>query len=88
MNERYADTEKIGCSLPGLSNECPDACPGLLASRLVMGCEVQICPNPERLGAANEEADCCGNGHDVLILHRVTEPSQKDYEKAVAEFGQ
>jgi hypothetical protein len=86
--------EKEGCFIPLVGQDCPPNCVGVLATKFMRdpnggeGFMIQVCPNPQTLGRPNAEADYCGNGADVITMHRDTIPTDEEYAEAVKNFGQ
>lgn len=84
--------EKLSCDKLD-SGDCPDACPGLLESRtlkILGGADVivQVCPNPDTIGAAPTEIDYSVNGEDTVVVHQGTLPTGTEYYNYARNFGQ
>jgi hypothetical protein len=68
----------------------PDDCPGVLATASEQGFSpegyyIQVCPRVSWLGRVAGGVNFCGNGPDVIVLHRDTVPSKQEYQAVVQE---
>ncbi|MDB5163670.1 MAG: hypothetical protein JWS12_287 [Candidatus Saccharibacteria bacterium] len=94
MSNPEVTAEKKPCFIPLVGEKCPESCVGLVATKFMRdpnggeGFMIQVCPNPEWLGQPNSEADYCGDGADVITIHRDTVPTDEEYAQAVQAFGQ
>jgi hypothetical protein len=82
--------QKETCFKATSGGDCPPECIGMIASKFIResqeiddeGTIVQVCPNPNRLGDYDDGSIYCGNGPDVVIMHRDTVPSDEEYLQA------
>lgn len=75
---------------------CDDKCPGPLTSSYETQSEstkgtvkdyyVFVCRSPLKMHLPARCIDFCGNGPDVLTMHRSTLPPHKEVEELVREF--
>ena len=89
--ELTPEKSKRACFIPLVGHDCPEYCVGVLATRTFDsaspdGAYVQVCPNPDRLKDGISGATYCGNGSDVVTIHRSTIPTEEEYLQAVADF--
>lgn len=86
-----SDFEKQACFKPLEGFDCPDECPGILASRELRypdsdECFIfQVCPNPNTLGSPNTDVTY-GDGSNEITMHRDTTPTEEEYLEATRSF--
>lgn len=86
-----SEFEKQACFKPLQGFDCPEDCPGLLASEGLQHPDsgecftFQVCPNPKTLGSPNSEANYCDGSYEI-IMYRDTTPTEEEYWEVIRGF--
>lgn len=90
MTKPKPERLKTACSIPNKSWNCPKECVGIFGSLMIQGFNesyiVQVCPNPELVGAPNTEV-LRTDSPSLILLHRKSQPTPDEYNEAVEAFG-
>ncbi len=67
-----------------------DDCNGVLKATIISGYPedgyyVEVCPRTSWLGRCATGINFCGNGADVIVLHRNTIPTLEEYQQAARD---
>jgi hypothetical protein len=73
--------------------ENPEDCEGVLTTHSEEGYPedgyyIQVCPRLSTLGQPNGGVNFCGNGPDVITMHRDTTPTNEEYKQAARDADQ
>lgn len=86
-----SEFEKQACFKPLEGFDCPEDCPGILASKELQHPDsdeyfiFQVCPNPSTLGSPNTDVNYSDGSYEIT-MHRDTTPTEEEYLEAARSF--